>query len=209
MKCRFNNSDLVIYIGTFMLGDSALEMTPEPQLIVDLGANVGYTALNLRRCFPKAWVLAVEPGDENFEVLRENLGSLERMILRKTVVTQKEGQFRLSNPEDIAMSQWYKEDTTRDDGTIQGVTVGSLLSEFDEEVRPVLVKMDIEGAEKEIFLNDTGWLDRVDVVLVEPHGEETREIIESVLKDFKFHVGNLGEKILGYRDGIFIDAEKR
>ena len=32
-----------------------------------------------------------------------------------------------------------------------------------------LLKMDIEGAEEEIFAGDFSWLDKVDIVLVELH----------------------------------------
>ena len=54
-----------------------LAMTPDPTRggIVDLGANIGLSAVFLARAFPRAPMVAVEPDAGNFAVLLENLRS--------------------------------------------------------------------------------------------------------------------------------------
>jgi hypothetical protein len=42
-----------------------------------------------------------------------------------------------------------------------------------------LLKLDIEGAEAELFLDATDWLERTDAIVVEIHGERARARIET------------------------------
>src|SRR5262249_26076768 len=51
-------------------------------IIIDLGANVGYSSAYLLSCFPGSRVLAVEPDESNFEVCKKNLSPYgDRAIL--------------------------------------------------------------------------------------------------------------------------------
>jgi hypothetical protein len=51
---------------------------------------------------------------------------------------------------------------------IRSFTVGDILNELGVS-RVDLVKMDVEGAEKEIFEHDCEWLDRIGAISVELH----------------------------------------
>ena len=54
-------------------------------------------------------------------------------------------------------------------GTIRGITMNELFDEFGID-RIDLLKLDIEGAEKEVFgSGPTAWLDRVGVIAIELH----------------------------------------
>ena len=64
---------------------------------------------------------------------------------------------------------------------------------------PVLIKMDIEGAEIALFEQAEAWIHRVQAVLVEPHGEGTAFLIEGAFKRHGFNLDRVGEKILGTR----------
>lgn len=75
---------------------------------------------------------------------------------------------------------------------------GELLDEHSAS-GPVLVKMDIEGAEIALFEQAGPWLGRVQGVLVEPHGAGTGGLIERTLTQHGFSLHRVGEKILGLR----------
>jgi FkbM family methyltransferase len=197
--CRLNNSDLVIFIGTFLHGDCRISMSPEPRAILDLGANAGLTALQLRRQFPRARLIMVEPGHENCLICQRNTAHLADSVLVNAVVSNKAGWFTLGDARNIAMSQWYKESSKDDTRAVRSLRVGQIIAEYAEGLRPVLVKMDIEQAEREIFLSDCSWLADVDAVLVEPHGEGTKDVIERSFRAHEFVVGQVGEKVLGHR----------
>ena len=53
-------------------------------------------------------------------------------------------------------------------GVVQGITMGVLLKQHHRSSIDIL-KMDIEGAEREIFSSECGWLSRTNVLIVETH----------------------------------------
>ena len=55
-----------------------------------------------------------------------------------------------------------------DDGTIEGITVSEIL-ENNASCQPFICKIDIEGAEAELFSRNTEWISRFPIVVMEPH----------------------------------------
>jgi len=51
-------------------------------------------------------------------------------------------------------------------GKIKGLSLNTLLKDFTQVD---LLKLDIEGAEKEVFLYNTSWLDKVETIIIELH----------------------------------------
>jgi hypothetical protein len=93
--------------------------------------------------------------------------------------------------------QFRRAATTGAESTIVASSLTDLLDEF-ACAGPILVKMDIEGAELAIF-RAPAWLDRIHAVLVEPHGAGTGDLIRDTLHARGFLVSEVGEKILGRR----------
>jgi methyltransferase FkbM-like protein len=74
------------------------------------------------------------------------------------------------------------------------VTPQSLVDRFPAGERIDLVKMDIEGAEQELFKADLSWLDRVDCLIVELHADRVdSEGIIAVLRAHGFEGAEIGE----------------
>lgn len=74
LLCRSNTSDRWAFGQVFVreeYGDLSLEQNPK--LILDCGANVGYTSVYFLEKFPHAQLIAVEPDEQNFEILMQNL----------------------------------------------------------------------------------------------------------------------------------------
>ncbi|MGJ4892997.1 FkbM family methyltransferase [Bradyrhizobium sp. HKCCYLRH3099] len=71
---RRGTSDLWVFNQIFVQREyRCLDNLTNPSLIVDLGANVGYSSAYFLSHFPKSYVIAVEPDPANFEILRRNL----------------------------------------------------------------------------------------------------------------------------------------
>src|SRR5215204_1252324 len=49
-----------------------LSINFEPLTIIDGGANIGLTAVFFANKYPKSEIVAIEPEEENFEMLRKN-----------------------------------------------------------------------------------------------------------------------------------------
>ena len=88
---------------------------------------------------------------------------------------------------------------SHDTNAVRNSITDQIIAEYAEGLRPVLVKMDIEEAERDIFLTDCSWLADLDAVLDEPHGEGTKDVIERLFRARDVVVGQVGEKVLGHR----------
>ena len=51
---------------------SSLRNLENVSLVLDLGANVGYSSAYFLSCFPEARVVAVEPDEQNMAICRTN-----------------------------------------------------------------------------------------------------------------------------------------
>lgn len=198
LEIRFNNSDLVLFLGIFLHKDCHLRLGVDPATVLDLGANTGLTAVAFQRQFPHARVIAVEGDRDAFRVCQRNLPNTPLSLSVQRVVAARSGWANAENPDAISMARRFAESEESSPNTIQASAVDELLDEFGCE-EPILVKMDIEGAEADIFREPARWLNRVQAVLVEPHGAGTAEMIRRTLEDFEFRVSQVGEKILGTR----------
>jgi hypothetical protein len=59
-----------------------------------------------------------------------------------------------------------------------------------------LLKLDIEGAEKQLFEKGEDWLALVNAILVEVHGEQAHAAIQAACPLDSWHYRDCGEKLL-------------
>ncbi len=129
-------------------------------LIVDLGANVGAFSLLARTIAPHAHIVAVEPDAENVSFLRAQPFA-KHLDIRHAAVGPSAGNARLVRGEN---SVTHHVDLSEDS---EGVPV-PLVSLESLCHRPALVKMDIEGGEREILR--AGLPENVRHLALEWHG---------------------------------------
>jgi FkbM family methyltransferase len=146
----------------------------EARVIVDLGANIGITALSLAARFPQARLVCVEPLPENADLLKHNMRCLEtRAVVIEAAVSDRSGFIDLAIAE-----EHYNASLVRSSGKVlrvQAVTMDEIMNQTGITSIDVL-KMDIEGAELMILEGRPRWLDRVKVLLAELHGPRQDEM---------------------------------
>ena len=139
------------------------ERTARP-LILDLGANIGAAAVYFGMHFPRAHIVALEPQAENFVLLEDNVEGLD-VDARLSAIGSGDGEAALVDPGE---GEWgYRTAAGR------GVRVESAARLVAEKLgagyAPYIAKIDIEGAEAELFGGDTAWADRFPLVIIELH----------------------------------------
>lgn len=166
---RAGTSDVLAFIQLFIDGELDFQMPKEPATIVDAGANIGLASLYFANRFPKAKILALEVDQANFELLVRNTKAYANITCLKKAVWSKQAQLNILNPTDEPWAFRVGEVASADGTSIPAVGIHDLLTEF-ESGRIDLLKMDIEGAEKEVFQNGADkWIDRIGVIAVELH----------------------------------------
>lgn len=136
-------------------------------LIIDCGANIGCSAVFFAREFPAAKLVAVEPEQKNFEMIRQNCKSLNNVILVNKAVGSANGSVTIADP-NVDNNAFRMARDPSGKGDIQVTSIDSLLSDYDDYV-PFIIKIDIEGFEEDLFSANTGWLDKFPLMIIETH----------------------------------------
>jgi FkbM family methyltransferase len=174
-----------------------LNLSLEPEYIVDLGANIGVSSLAFAQKYPGAKVIALEPDKSNFALLEFNTRKCRNLIKVNKAIWIKDETVFLENPDVKTNSFVYKKTSEPKKGNeIEATTLDTLIKEFNIP-RIDLLKIDIEGVEKEIFLQgDVHWLSKVGYISIEFHDKEAEKKIGELLRGLHFEEGQKGEKRL-------------
>ncbi len=136
-------------------------------LIVDAGANIGASSVYLALMYPTARIVAVEPEAGNFAVLSQNVNGLEVRCIQ-AAISSHSGRTRVIDP---GGGHWcYRTGLSGSGPEVAKITVSQIFQEHCEPpCYPFLVKVDIEGGEKDLFEANTEWVLRTPLVIVELH----------------------------------------
>lgn len=143
------------------------------ETIVDLGANIGLASLFLAAKYPAARILAVEPDADNFALLATNLAPCgDRMTPLLAAAWPQDGHISLVREDDAGapLGSWGVQVVDRPGGALVPChNVATLLDRVGFD-RVDILKVDIEGAELEVFAQDSArWLSRIDLIAIETH----------------------------------------
>jgi len=201
---RNNSTDYATLLDCFLSGfHRPTRPLPNNPVILDLGANVGYSMVDLYFRHPGARIFGVELDSRNVQVALRNIKGLGMDIINAAVF-YKDGEvqynpassfdaFKISGGQSSGFGQMK----------VQALSVGSILREFD--IRHVdFIKLDIEGAEKDLFcLGDLSWMDAVDQINIELHNTIEAKVLINLLQDrgFKAQQGvRHWASVIGWRE---------
>jgi len=171
---RPETTDPPTFDQVFIRQEYDIELPLAPRLIVDAGANVGFTAIWFANRYPEAKVIAIEPDAANFKLLRENATPYPSVELIQAGVWSRSCHLRIVTHDATGrfLGEWgYRVEETDQPGdkTLPAVTLGEVLRNSGQFTLDVL-KLDVEGAEREIFsASCDDWLPRTNVLMVELH----------------------------------------
>jgi FkbM family methyltransferase len=171
LALRLGSSDIPTFRKVLVDCEYELPVSFEPKTILDAGANVGLSAIYFATRFPNAKIVAIEPERANFELLLRNVAPYPNVTcLRKALV----GAPRTVSIVDPGEGSWaFQAAPAGDDqkahiDKVEGVTVSDVMRTFGW-THIDLLKLDIEGSEKEVFEAGRPWIDNVDIIVAELH----------------------------------------
>ena len=141
----------------------------QPKVIIDAGANVGFASLFFVQQYPLAKIISIEPELANYEMLVKNTRSYPQITPLHAALWNKPVMLAISNPDADAWEFRVEAVASSDVPILRAVTIPELLNLAQSDHIDVL-KIDIEGAEKDLF--ESGyetWLDKVSLLVIELH----------------------------------------
>ncbi len=166
---RPNTSDVPLLYHIFVEEEYNIKPKKEPLFIIDAGANVGFTAVYFANKFPKARIIAIEPEESNFKLLQKNTEAYPNVRCIKAGLWNSDTKLRITNLEKNSKWGFQVEETTEDGpATCDAVSINLLMKEEGKEEIDI-AKIDIEGAEKELFAKNYQWLSKTNLMVIEFH----------------------------------------
>lgn len=196
---RTNTTDAPTFSQIFIQKDYDLRIGIKPKLIIDGGANVGYASIWFANKFPKSKIYAIEPEAENYKILISNTRKYSNVKLIKAGLWHKKALLKVL---DKGYGRWgfvTEETNSLEKECSKAITIDDILrkSGFDQID---ILKLDIEGAEKEIFSkNYEYWLPRVRVLIIEIHDwikKGCGDSFYSAIKKYNFKESRSGENVI-------------
>jgi FkbM family methyltransferase len=170
-------------------------------VIIDGGANVGYSPIFFSRTYPDATVIAVEPDPATFGIMRRNCEGYANIKLVHGALWKDDNGVTLTNTDDEA---WGR--TVQGTGAVASYTIESLLS-LVPNADPIIIKLDIEGSEAEVGDCSSDTLRACPCVVVEPHDWMFPDR-NTLMPFFKTFAGRPTDSLIHGQNIIFFDTGK-
>ena len=169
---RLRTSDVSVLSQVFLTEGYKLELLKQPRVIVDAGANIGLTSIYYASKYPDARIFAIEPESSNYAMLKTNTepyaqitavhAGLWKSNTALDVIDPCLGKFGFQTRDHCRMNDSCSAES------VPGVTIDRLMADYGIGYIDIL-KIDIEGAEKEVFANATPWINKVGIIEIEIH----------------------------------------
>jgi FkbM family methyltransferase len=168
-----------------------MELGKVPKIIIDAGANIGFASIYFSLKYPEAKIYAIEPDEENFNMLKRNTENYQNVVAIKAALWNENTSVDLF---DRNTGSWGFAVTKAGNVTpnrvseVDGITVPKIMETYKINFIDIL-KIDIEGAEKEVFQDSGDWIDKVGVIAVELHDRikmGCQQAFDNAAKDFEY-----------------------
>jgi FkbM family methyltransferase len=155
-----------------------------PDIIWDVGANVGAASVYYAFAFPMADIYAFEPSPRAIPHLRENIREIPRIFCRQFGLLDRAGPMSLYRGAQFGGqdSLYATEQVTRSYDTVP-IRDSDAEWRFEHSPIPDLLKLDTEGAEVPILssLSELIASQRISVIQLEYHSDRDRRYIDRLL----------------------------
>lgn len=172
--------------------------------ILDGGGYIGTAAIAFARMFPQATIVTIEPYKPNFELLQHNVSKYPNIVPIHGALVGADRQVTLHDRDTgdwgLTIASKAKDKSLERMHAIEGVSVDTLMQRFKIN-RIDILKLDIEGAEKEVLETSEKWLPRTRAIIAEMHDRiipGCSEEFNKATRDMK-RVEMAGEKSLAVR----------
>jgi len=196
---RLRTSDISIFKEVFVDNRLDFNLPKSPSIVIDAGAYTGLSSVYFAIRYPDARVIAIEPEKSNFDILLRNIKPFTNIFPIQAALWKEQVELSLYDPGRGECGYQTLDAEARGDRIqrVLGVTVDKVMLDYNIEFIDIL-KLDIEGAEKEVFEFSRNWVHKVGVLVVELHDRLRKgctDAFETAARDFEYEEKRQGRTI--------------
>ena len=198
---RSASSDIAIFYQVFFNKEYAIDLKFEPKFIIDAGANIGLSAIYFSNRFPDAQIISIEPEDENFTLLEKNTLPYTKVVRKKAALSNLNDEELFVDSVGLGHSGFVTTNTpsSQAKNKVKTISVDQVMSESGFDIIDIL-KIDIEGHEKEVFEKGTDlWLPKTKCLVIELHDHMKKgcstSLFNAIIK-YNFSLDIKGENLV-------------
>lgn len=201
---RTQTSDFMCFDDVLLNQSYNLDIT-DAEWIIDCGANIGLATIFFNLKFPEAKIVAIEMEEGNFSILEKNTLKNENVYLENAAVWSNALEHLVVED---GNKEWGYMVSTEEKGRaskhIKAITINDIVKKYSIQTIDIL-KIDIEGAEKEIFKKGVyeDWLKITKVLIIELHDRlnpgSSMQFFEAITK-YNFRLEISGENLIFIRN---------
>lgn len=194
------SSDLYVFEQIYVERQYETDVTP-PATALDAGANIGLAAVYFANRFPEARIWAIEPAKENFAVLLLNTRKYPNIRCHCGGVWSRQATIAIENRDAKGWALRFVEvdPAAAPDDAVAAVAIDDLAEEHLGGQPFDLLKIDIEGAEKDVFAAGGRWLEAAETIIVESHDrvlDGCERAVLAAVDSTRFTLGRSGENLV-------------
>lgn len=199
---RPRTSDFKLFRNIFEKGEYDIDLPFTPSTIIDGGGNIGMAAIVFANRYPYAKIVTVEPEDSNFEMLQKNVAAYSNITPLKGGIWRTSSYLNIINPNSGKWAFRIEESASPSGNSIKGFSIDDIIKRSKWK-NADLVKLDIEGSEKEVFEHrpDT-WLNSAKGLIIELHDwlkPNCSDAVYNAVNPYNFRKWESGENIVFVR----------
>lgn len=166
-----------------------------PSIILDIGGNIGVTAIYYASLYPKSKIYTIEPVPDNYRLLLKNIAPYKNIVPFNFALGAKNGTFPLYYSNDISNQGGYSLYTGREQVSNQTAHIVQVkdIKEFIQEhaLNNIdIVKIDTEGAEYDILTAiPSNIIENIKWIIGELHSNKDEELIQYLTHWFQIYSG--------------------
>jgi FkbM family methyltransferase len=201
VSLRPGTCDIILYYDIMIQDMYGFPTLDRVRTIVDCGANIGLASVYLLTKYESAKVIALEPDPVNFPLCEKNLAPFSsRATVVNAALWTRPGRMQLQGDHVGTWASSVVPLEGEKHAGIEALDMFTLFQNYDFE-RIDILKIDIEGAEHDIFsADDLSWMEKVRCIQLETKEKAVREL-------FIRRAGRYGYSFSQYREIIIAQKD--
>lgn len=209
MYLRNHTSDVWVYREIIENNEYDFSCKNSPKYIIDAGANIGMASIYFANKYKDVKIIAIEPEEENYKLLKLNTEKYLNITTLNSALWNRTGEISLFDTGLDNVGFMVETNISALRPTVKkikhltkAVTVDEIINQFNIKYIDI-IKIDIEGSEKEVFESCENWIQKTGCIIVELHERMKRGCNKALSRNIKSfdYIGKHGEDIYLSRKG--------